>query len=257
MAFAARARAAGAWDVWAFATGAVRDAVDGADFAATVGVEAGVQVEVIDGTREARLAYAAVAVLAHCGPLLAVDVGGRTTELSLGNGAEAPATVSLPLGALALTEAHMRRDPPAPVELAAVAAAVAALLATTDLPARARAARAVVVASGGTATALAALDLGLATYAPRRVHGHVLSRPVLRQHRERLAAMPLAARAALPALDAGRAAILPAGALVLEHVAAAAGASGIQVSDHGVRHAYLAERLAGFGVVPDLRGLWG
>ena len=65
-----------------------------------------------------------------------------------------------------------------------------------------------------------------------------------------------ATHAGADVLDPGRARVLPAGACVLEHVARAAGADTIRVSEHGVRHAYLRQRLAQEGVDADLRALW-
>jgi exopolyphosphatase/guanosine-5'-triphosphate,3'-diphosphate pyrophosphatase len=254
--FAARARAVGAEWVWAFATGAVRDAADGAAFARAIEAASGVPVEVLSGAQEARLAYAAVVrALARRGPLLVADVGGRTTELTLGAGHDIVGTASLPLGALALTEACLREDPPDRAGRRRMADVADAALAGSDLPARARTGGAALAASGGTATALAALDLGLPAYDARRVHGHELSRAALAALGERLAAMPLAERAALPSLGPERAAILPAGAVVLERVAEAAGAGAVCVSDHGVRHGYLHARLAAAGVEADLNEL--
>lgn len=256
VALAARARVRGATHVWAFATGAARDAADGVAFTRELEAAAGVPVEVLAGEREARLAYAAVVATAEVPALLAVDVGGRSTELTLGAASDVTAAVSLPVGALILTEAHLHADPPTRREIVAAGAVVEAALAATDVPARARTARAAVVASGGTATALAALDLGLAAYDPVRVHGHVLARATLQALGERLAAIPAAARVVSSGLDPGRAMILPAGAVILERVLAASGAASVRVSVHGVRHAYLRERLTAIGVSFDLRRLW-
>jgi exopolyphosphatase/guanosine-5'-triphosphate,3'-diphosphate pyrophosphatase len=245
LALAERARRLGAQQRWAFATGAVRRAADGAAFARALSRAAGLPVEILTGEREAELAYAAAAhgLGIAAGPLLVVDVGGGSTELALGAGARLEVTASLPVGALVLTEAELGDDPPSVAAVARVRAAVAAALARAAPVARAQATGARVVASGGTATALAALDLSLVRYDGRRVHGHVLDRPALEALVARLLALPLAARARLGALDPGRAAILPAGALVLAEVVRAAGAAAVTVSDHGVRHAYLRERL--------------
>ena len=247
-ALAVRARRAGAERVWAFATAAVRRAGDGAAFAREVERAAGVPVEVLSGAREAALAYAAVAhgLPGLAGPLLVVDVGGGTTELTLGRDETVLETASLPLGALALSEAGAGR----------VAECVERALAGCDLLARAATSGGRFAASGGTATALAALDLGLICYDARRVHGHVLGRAALQALVGRVAALPPAALAALAGLDPGRAAILPAGAVILERVVEAARASAVTVSDHGVRHAYLRERLAEAGVRADLGELW-
>jgi exopolyphosphatase/guanosine-5'-triphosphate,3'-diphosphate pyrophosphatase len=245
VALGARARSRGASRVWAFATGAARRAADGRDFAAELARAADCPVAVLSGEEEAALAYAAVqhACAEQERALLAVDVGGATTELTLGRGPVIHATTSLPLGALALTET--RGD---------VAAEVAQVLQSDGLFPRAHAAGAVLAASGGTATALAALDLGLQVYEPARVHGHTLAVARLAHIARRARADRLGVLTGV--LDDGRARILPAGALVLEHVAREARVSTLRVSEHGVRHAYLRQRLAEEGVDADLRALW-
>ena len=234
-----RARRHGTARCWAFATGAARRASDGHAFAAALARVAACPVEVLTGAEEAALAFAAVshALVRGHRPVLAVDVGGATTELTLGRGGRVEATASLALGALALTE-----------RAAGATTEVDRVLAETELPARA--AGADVVCSGGTATALAALDLGLAAYDPARVHGHTLAVADLDELSRRAELLP-------GVLDEGRAQILAGGALVLGRIARAAAAATIRVSEHGVRHAYLRRRLAREGVDADLRALWG
>jgi exopolyphosphatase/guanosine-5'-triphosphate,3'-diphosphate pyrophosphatase len=233
------ARRHGTSRCWAFTTGAARRASDGRAFAAELARAATCPVEVLSGDDEAALAYAAVAHTLATGDqrVLAVDVGGVTTELTLGRGDRVEESVSLALGALALTERG-----------AGAVAEVECVLAATPLVARA--AGAAVLSSGGTATALAALDLGLATYDPARVHGHTLAVA-------RLDALCRQARTRPGVLDEGRARILPAGAAILAGVARAAGSETLRVSEHGVRHGYLRRRLGLEGVEADLRALWG
>lgn len=234
-----RARAAGCTQVWAYATGAARRACDGDAFVAALATRARCPVEVLTGEREARLAHAAAALgFGDDAPLLVVDVGGGTTELTRGRGATVLDAVSLPLGALVLTERHGD-------DVAGLVATIQRTLATTDLPVHA--AGATLIASGGTASALAALDLGLDAYDPARIHRHVLDV-------SQLATLAVGGRTA--ALDPGRARLLPAGAAVLTHVAAAMGTDAIVVSELAVRHAYLAERLAVGGRPVDLRAPW-
>jgi exopolyphosphatase/guanosine-5'-triphosphate,3'-diphosphate pyrophosphatase len=240
---AARARLHGAADVWAFATGAARRAGDGTAFVARLAREAGIATEILSGAREARLAHAAAVhgLGLDDAALLVVDVGGATTELTLGRGTAIQGSVSLPVGALTLTETCAGDG-------ARIRARVVEALAGTDLPARARADGASAVASGGTATSLAALALGLARYEPRRVHGAILTAEAVARTRAGAGDGPI---------DPGRAAILPAGACILGCVMDAAGAEHVRVSDHGVRHAYLRERLAACGVETSMRALWG
>jgi exopolyphosphatase/guanosine-5'-triphosphate,3'-diphosphate pyrophosphatase len=240
---AARARTGGATDVWAFATGAARRAGDGAAFVSRTARDAGIPIEILDGEREARLAHAAAVhgLGLDDDVLLVVDVGGATTELTLGRGAAIEASVSVAVGALTLTEASGG-------DVARARARAREALATTDLPARARSRGAPVIASGGTPTSLAALALGLARYEPHRVQGAILTAAQVAGTRIGAGDGPI---------DAGRAAILPAGACILGCVMEAAGTEQVRVSDHGVRHAYLRERLAACGVTVTMRALWG
>jgi exopolyphosphatase/guanosine-5'-triphosphate,3'-diphosphate pyrophosphatase len=224
--FAARARAAGASRVWAYATGAARRARDGAAFVDELAVAAACPAVVLTGDDEARLAYAAASLAVPAdAPLVAVDVGGGTTELTRGRGPAILETVSLPLGALGLTERHG-------TDAEARSAASDAALATTDLPSRAGGAT--VVVAGGTASALAMIDLDLPAYAPSRTHRH-------RLRVDRLSA--LAARGGDAGIDPGRARLLPAGAAILTGVARALRTDELVVSELAVRHAYLRERL--------------
>ncbi len=237
--FVARARAAGATRVWAYATGAARRARDGAAFVEELAAAADCACVVLSGDDEARLAYAAASLAAApASERLVVDVGGGTTELTRGRGPAILESVSLPLGALALTERHG-------ADAAARAATIADALATTALPSRAAAAT--LVASGGTASALALIDLGLPSYDPARSHRHRLAV-------DRLPA--LAARGLDAGIDPGRARLLPAGAAVLARVARAVGRADVVVSELAVRHAYLRERLADEGIAVDLGAPW-
>lgn len=235
-ALADRARARGATVVYGFATGAARRAVDGCDFVAELARIAGLTAEVLSGEAEAVLAYRAAA-RADVPACAVADIGGGTTEITLGHGATVQSSVSLPLGALALTEAHgVATDPAASASLRA---AVTTMLASQPILAAIRDGRVPLVASGGTATALAALALGLERYDPVCVHGFELTRAALD------AALVTLARPGPPppGLDAGRAEILPAGALVLASIMDAVVATRVRVSDRGVRHAYLLDRL--------------
>ncbi len=244
-AFAMRARAAGARRVWGLATAAARRASDGSAFVRAAGQAAQIPLEVLSGAREAELAYAAVAhALADVRqPLLVADLGAGTLELTLGVGELIEETTSLPLGALRLSEEYLQGDPPSPESLRALTDRVRALLEDSPLVQRARARRIVLAAAGGTASALGALDCGVQRYEPARVHAHELGVVTLGTLARVLSAMSTPARQALPAVEAGRAALLPAGAAVLAVLVDVLGTNGLTVSEHGVRHGYLRAQL--------------
>ena len=206
------------------ATSAVRDAVDRDRFLATVLDAVGVPVDVIDGEEEAALGYAgASGAVPAVDPVLVVDVGGGSTELVVGRDGAVLASVSTQLGCVRLTERSLHADPPTPGEredatrvaeqvLADGRAVLSAGLAPHGLTlADVR----TVVAVAGTATTLAALQLGLGTYEESRIHGTVVGADALDALAERLVTMDVAARAALGPVQPGRAEVLHGGAIVL------------------------------------------
>jgi len=95
------------------------------------------------------------------------------------------------------------------------------------------------VATAGTPTTLAVLDLGLLAYDPGRVHGHRLSAVAIARLTERLAALPLAERARIPGLEPGRADVIVPGAVVLAAALAGLGLPAATVSDAGLREGIL------------------
>jgi exopolyphosphatase/guanosine-5'-triphosphate,3'-diphosphate pyrophosphatase len=223
----------------AVATRACRDARNAEEFLRPAGEVLGVPVEVVAGEREAELTFrGAASDLGLRERAVWADVGGGSTELITAEGARPERAVSTSLGAVALTEGLLRSDPYAAGELAAVREEVRRQLAGVELP-RVR----FVVGIGGTATTLAAVERGLAVYDGAQVHGYRLARAALATRLAALAAMPLAARARVAGLAPERAPVIVAGGLVLDELLAATGAGELVVSDRGVRHGVLLDRL--------------
>ena len=211
--FRREAEGLGAERTLAIATSAVRDAENGEAFLGEVEWSYGFQTRLLSGHDEARLTFRGVSAGRELADdTLVVDIGGGSTELVAGGPEGLRFHDSLDLGCVRLTERFLHADPPTDDELAACAAAVRALLAERvpgDLCPK------TVIGVAGTITSIAALDLGLEAYDPDRVHGHVVSSAGALAQRERLAALPLAARRELPALDPDRAPVIVAGAVIL------------------------------------------
>ena len=93
-------------DVRAVATSAVREAENRREFLDRAVAEAGVEVEVISGTEEARLIHLGVvqALSVYDRRILLVDIGGGSTELLVGRGTRPLAARSVKLGHIRLTE---------------------------------------------------------------------------------------------------------------------------------------------------------
>jgi exopolyphosphatase / guanosine-5'-triphosphate,3'-diphosphate pyrophosphatase len=177
----------------------------------------GVDTEVLSGEAEAATAYrGATHDLPGEARTLVVDIGGGSTELILGTRSP-EAVVSLDLGCVRLHERHLHTDPPTATEVAALRADAATQLArvtgTLD-PASAER----VVGVAGTITTVTAIGLGLAVYDPRRIHRSALSAAEIAAVAEKLAAMTVAERAAIPVMAKGREDVIAAGALLLDEL---------------------------------------
>jgi len=198
----------GAERTLAVATSAVRDAENGEAFLGEVEWSYGFATRLLTGDEEAELTRRGV------GPrpgTLVLDIGGGSTEVVLDD-----FHVSLPMGAVRFTERYGE-------DVERCSEEARALLPTLS-PNGA-------VGVAGTVTTLAALDLGLAEYDRDQVHGHLLTREAVRAQLERLAALTVGERRALPAMEPERAPVIVAGAAILVGVLDAFALAAIEVSE--------------------------
>lgn len=225
-----------AWQIRAVATSAARRAMNAETWLARVHRKLGLRIQVIPGTEEARLTWlGATRELDAPGPLLVVDLGGGSTELVHGDGGQDTARASLEVGTVRATEAFLGVEVVAPAAVEKLKNHVDSLLSSVDVPER----PGTVVGVAGTATTLAALDLGLRDYDGEAVHGHALTRTGLQAFVRDWLPLSPEQRLARCEIAPKRADVLLAGAVVLERVLAAARAERLVVSDHGLRFGLL------------------
>jgi exopolyphosphatase/guanosine-5'-triphosphate,3'-diphosphate pyrophosphatase len=240
--FADEARAAGAGAFVAGATSAAREAANGSQLVSAVRERTGIQVEILSGDEEARLAFRAVQEdFGQCAlELAALDIGGGSTELVFGPARGAPTyRRSVDVGSVRLTERFVTRHPIPEADRRMIREHVRR--AFRDVPPAATGARAVAIAA--TATSLSAIASGLAAeegpahqaFAPLRLSA-------LESLAEMLCGMSLEERRRLPGLDPRRADVICAGAYVLIEALQRLGISECLVSDRGVRWGLLWER---------------
>jgi exopolyphosphatase/guanosine-5'-triphosphate,3'-diphosphate pyrophosphatase len=195
------ADAAGAAHLRVVATAAIRRAANRDALVAALHAQAGVDVVVVPGDHEARLAFlGATRTLATppAGTIAVVDVGGMSTEIAIGTMAAGVTWArSYPIGSAALAAACVA-DPPSPADVAAMRAAARAAFACDDVPPAAEA-----VAVGGSAASLPTLV------------GPVANAGTLAGALAVLTAAPAAEVARLHDLAPERTQLLPAGILVL------------------------------------------
>jgi exopolyphosphatase / guanosine-5'-triphosphate,3'-diphosphate pyrophosphatase len=217
-------------------TSAVRDAANGAEFAAAVRDRYGFEAVTLSGDEEAGLSYLGATAARDPDdptPLLLIDIGGGSTELVVGARREVEFHVSTQVGVVRHTERYLRSDPPAEPELEALAADARATI-EAAVPAEVRERAEAAVAVAGTATSCASIDLELDPYDPERVEGHVLARERLDALLGRLSALPLDERRDVTGLDPARAPTIVAGVAILLQVLGAFRLPGVEVSEHDI-----------------------
>jgi exopolyphosphatase / guanosine-5'-triphosphate,3'-diphosphate pyrophosphatase len=223
------ARKLGADELRAVATAAIRRADNGAELCQVVKQRSGVEVEILDGDEEARLAFVgATKTLGHPveGDVVVADVGGGSSELALGTVADGVRwSASFRVGSGFLADAYLRSDPPSIDELHAVRQHALGVFEGVELDAPAMG-----VAVGGSATSL------------RRLVGARLEHETLERGVRVLATTEIGEVARRFELDPERVRLLPAGILILEAISDRLGLP-LQIGRGGLREGVILEMI--------------
>ncbi len=234
------ARRAGAEVLLPIATSAVRDAENGMAVAKKIGKALGSPVDVLSGNDEARITFEALAARGALGPgrSLAVDLGGGSLELGLGDATELEWETTLRLGVARLGRELIHSDPPTAVEALRVADRVREELREASL--RIRSSEPYhAVATGGTIRALGRRALTRREGKKKALAELRLDLAELREIRDELLAVPKAKRRELPGVQRRRADLLPAGCIILATLCEELDLREIAVSDWGLREGIL------------------
>jgi len=244
------------------ATSAMRDARNGAAFQAWVKAETGWNLEIISGLEEGRLIHLGVTSNepGTGGRVLLLDLGGGSCEITLSEHKRIVETVSLPLGAVRLTEQFLAADPPSKDGLARMRQLIARELRRAHRkiqPGRAQQ----VIATSGTAAALS--DAWLAgAFESKALRGkgagkstarrgassaaaEVVPSAAVRKLAGKLAKMTLPEREAVQGIGPRRAEIIVAGTEVYAELLESFALRGFRYSPLGLRDGILAQMLAG------------
>ncbi len=232
----------------AFATSAVRDAVNRDEIIARVRAVSGLALGFISGQDEARLTFLAARRWTgwSAGQLLLLDIGGGSLEIAAGDGSEPRVALSAPLGAGRLTREHLPGAPPRGKHLRRLRRHVRDVLRDVvreldDQPSPVRA-----VATSKTFTQLARL-----TGAPKAKAGIYAERRLDRKRLDawipRLASMDDARRAKLRGISQTRAHQIPAGAIVAAGAMHALGLHHVDICPWALREGILLSELDALG----------
>jgi exopolyphosphatase / guanosine-5'-triphosphate,3'-diphosphate pyrophosphatase len=224
----------------AVATSAVREAGNRDEFLRRVKQEAGFEVEVITGDEEARRTLLGIrsGLPADVNDILALDIGGGSTEFILDRPGQKPVVRSIDIGVVRLCERLLHHDPPTSEEVQEARDWVTreTKAAGADMGGYQTA---TFVGTAGTITSLAAMAQRLPAYEPARIHNYKLQLENIQELEQTLLSRKNADRVGLQGLEKGREEVIAAGAIIIRTVMEMLGMSVVLVSDLGLREGVL------------------
>jgi len=218
------------------ATSAIREADNGADLITQARRQIGLRVRVISGSEEARLIHLAAAYAIGIGSSRAVvlDIGGGSTEVTLGTAARMESGRSFKLGAIRLAERFATSDPLSSGDEARLERFIARETAAFLTQLRRRGFKRV-IGTSGTIQALGALAIGANAQKPDDVRRVAVSAADLSRLRRTLVDMSLDERLNMPGLDPRRADLAAVGAVLLDELMKRLRADELTLCDFALR----------------------
>ncbi|NLT97622.1 MAG: Ppx/GppA family phosphatase [Christensenellaceae bacterium] len=222
-----------------FATSAVRDAENRDEFTDYIRRECGVDIDIISGDNEAILGFAGS--VGGFGGMF--DIGGGSTEVMTGTLHKPLFRHSFNVGTVRLLQMFPSADEADPRAFECARAHIRSTFSGIPAPEGFT-----YTGIGGTATALAALDLELTEYDAERVHGYVLSLETVKRLEAMLMSKTKRQREQIAGLPEKKADVIVFGAMLCREFMELAGADRIVVSDCDNLEGYLSLKL---NLVPD------
>jgi exopolyphosphatase/guanosine-5'-triphosphate,3'-diphosphate pyrophosphatase len=234
----------GAQQLLAFATSAVRDAVNGDELLAWIQAETKVDIRVLSGPDESRLTFLAARRWLgwSSGRLLMLDIGGGSLEIASGVDEEPGVAISLPLGAGRLTRDWLAGDPPSRDEVRRLRKHVRAEIAATAGTVMRDGHPNQAVATSKTFRQLARIS-GAAPSSDGPYVRRILHHADVTALAERLARTTAADRAQLPGVSRSRAPQLAAGAIVADAAMDLFGLPELEICPWALREGVILRRL--------------
>jgi len=224
----------------AVATSAVRDAENRQQFVDRIKSETGLDVEILTGEEEAKRTMLGIRSGLPQGitDLLALDIGGGSTEFILAQQGQPPVVRSIDIGVVRLSERLLHHDPPTreETEQARVWIRRETIEALAAMP---RSAGCTFVGTAGTITSLAAMAQQLPAYEPTRIHNYRLALETIADLEQQLLSRSKAARIGMPGLEKNREDVIASGAIILRTVMDILEERECLVSDLGLREGVL------------------
>jgi exopolyphosphatase/guanosine-5'-triphosphate,3'-diphosphate pyrophosphatase len=249
-------------EILAAATSATREARNGGEFLARIERETGIRPRVITGTEEARLIHQAAVYGVDVGSARAVviDVGGGSTEITLGNATAIQAARSFKIGVIRLTERFVQSDPLSGRDERKLTKYI-----LSEIGRHCDQITAIgfdrVIGTSGTILSLGAVAATAARgTTPAELRNLRVSAKQIRRLRKEIVALNPEQRLTVPGLDPRRADLVVAGAVLLDTILRRLGAEELTLCDLALREGLVLDyirrnrrQIAQVDKIPDVR----
>lgn len=234
----------------AVATAAARNAENGTAFLHRIKEETGITMTVISGEREAYLGYLGVINTIALSDFILFDLGGASVELTLVQGGEAIHSISVPIGAVTLTEKFKLQGNAVSSVIQECSKYVRKKLSAipwikdVDIP---------IVGIGGTARNFAKMSQRASNYEFSKIHNYILSVESFDTLYTQITTRTSVNRKKIPGLSSDRADLIVAGAIVIKTILSLTGGTDLTVSGCGLREGLFFEYYAKYWKLPKAR----
>lgn len=204
--------------VRAIATSVVRESLNGDEFIKRAKDETGMAIEVISGDEEARLTVegALQSISIDTRYKVIFDIGGGSTEYSFIDNDEIIEIVSTQLGIVHLTENYLDNDIPLDSSIKKLTKHIENTITSRLLTKiKYKDEKLSLIATAGTPTTLAAIEMNLEKYNADLVNGFILKKEMLTRIFEKLISIPMNQRLKVKGLEKGREDVIIAGILIM------------------------------------------
>jgi exopolyphosphatase/guanosine-5'-triphosphate,3'-diphosphate pyrophosphatase len=248
--------------ILAAATSATREARNGGEFLARIEAETGIRPKVITGAEEARLIHLAAVYGVDVGSARAVviDIGGGSTEITLGTATSVQAAKSFKIGVIRLTERFVKSDPLTGRDEQKLTKHI---LSEIDRHCEQITGTGFdrVIGTSGTILSLGTVATAMADGAiPSELRNLRVGAKQIRRLRKEVVALSLAQRLTIPGLDPRRADLVVAGGVLLDTILRRLGAEDITLCDLALREGLVldyirrnSKHIAHVDSIPDVR----
>jgi exopolyphosphatase/guanosine-5'-triphosphate,3'-diphosphate pyrophosphatase len=221
-------------------TAVFRIATNRAEAVTAIKQASGVEVDVVSGEEESRLAYLAArsAAADNAASVVVFDTGGGSSQFTYGNGADVVDRFSVNVGAVSYTERYGLDKAVNPEVLGQALTTIRSDL--SDLEGKPR--PDTVVGMGGAVTNMTAVSKHMGQYDPDAIQGSVLAKSEIERQIDMYRSMSADERRSVDGLQPKRAEVILAGACIVKTILDELGSSSFTVSDRGLRHGVLLER---------------